>query len=795
MGLPLAFLDSSPAARWRSGTTLAGDGEQVRAAAVTVTLVSALLIGCLAVYVARHGRVAGGAPLAVVLTAGALGYSAYAMELASTGMARQTWGDLKYITVVVVTLAFLAFNLSYTGHSRWLNRRRLALLGLPAGLVLVLLAAPATHGWVRHYSHEQLHAAFGAAGLGPAGVVFACYSAALVAVSVAVTVVTLARISRLYHRQVAALAAAVALPWVFNLLFTFGIWPFARFDATAEAFLLAGAVLVWGVFRFRLADLAPLAIATVVSQMPEAVIVLDSYGRVVDLNPASEAMLSASRANAVGFPLNDLLGWPSEPSSLPPRAEISVTGELGARDYEVTVTPLAAHPGEPPAGHLVVLRDITERKAAQAHLERFAHHDPLTGLPNRVLFDDRFELALSASRRRLQPLVVLYLDLDGFKRVNDTFGHEAGDGVLRECALRLLGALRAEDTVSRTGGDEFVVLLAHGPGTEGALGAASKVLACLTAPFAVAGTTVALTASIGVAMWPDHGSDQRALLRAADEAMYQGKRRGGNQVVVASSTCPGQAEIVLRDQEIRRALGMHQLRAFFQPVVTFDGDPAFMEAELRWRHPHDGLLAPVEFETVANSAGLRRPLRRLLIAEACQNTDVWARELARPVAVSVRLERRDLTDGTLMDDVGAALTPSVALGHRFIVEFVDGQTQAERDALLPGLQALKDNDVELSLDDFGACPTSPERLLHLPLHQVKLSSRLVGEAASDPRARRVLADVIDLARDLELSVVGRGSEGTDRYRVLRDLGCDLVQLGPDESPLSSSAALAWLRSA
>ena len=149
----------------------------------------------------------------------------------------------------------------------------------------------------------------------------------------------------------------------------------------------------------------------------------------------------------------------------------------------MTVTPLSAHPGRLPAGHLVVLRDITERKAAQAQLERSAHHDPLTGLPNRILFDDRFELAFSAARRHLQPLAVLYLDLDGFKRVNDTLGHDAGDSVLRESARRLTGALRAEDTVSRTGGDEFVVLLAHGQGTEGALGAASKVLACLTAPF------------------------------------------------------------------------------------------------------------------------------------------------------------------------------------------------------------------------------------------------------------------------------------------------------------------------
>lgn len=767
----------------------------MRTVAVGITLSSAVLVACLAVYVGRHRRVAGGLPLTVVLAAGAIGYGAYAMELWSTGPARQAWGDVKYLGVVVVPPAFLAFNLAYTGRSRWLTRRLFAGLGVVPALVLVLLAVPATHRWVRHYPPGQLYATFGSARLGPIGDVFVGYSAVLVLIAAGVTIFTLTRISRLYRRQVTILGAALAVPWMLNLLFDFSVGPFARFDPTAEAFLLAGAILVWGVFRFRLADLAPLAMATVVEQMPEAVIVLDAYGRIVDLNPAGQALLSKSKAAAVGRPLTDLMRWPGHSfSPTKMTAEIVVTHGASARHYEATVSPLSAGP-QPGGGHLVVLRDITERKAVHAHLERMAHHDLLTGLPNRILFDDRFQLALAAARRRHEPLAVAYLDLDGFKRINDIFGHDVGDRVLQECAQRLEGTLRGDDTVSRMGGDEFVVLLRQVDGVGGAVAAATKLLESLARPLTVPGERMLLTASIGVALWPDHGIDQRALLLAADAAMYLGKRGGGNQVMVAAGPGDGNAGQPTLGDELRHSIELHELHAFFQPVVTLAGDPVIMDAELRWQHPRHGLLAPADFQTAADHAGLQPPLRRLMLSEACRNTIDWDRRLGRHLAVSVRLTRRDLADSALIDEVRRVLAKDALDAQRLIVKFVDGQSRTERDALLPGLHGLKACRIRLALEDFGDGTTPSTRLLHLPLDQVNLDSRLVDEAAATPRARRVLGGLIDVAHDLDLLVMGRALEGTEQFRVLRDLSCDLILRRPDQEPLSPTAAIAWLRSA
>ncbi len=765
----------------------------MKTAAVAVTLVSSVLIVVLAVYVARHRRVAGGLPLTVVLAAGAFGYWAYAMELWTTGPARQTWGDIKYIGVVIVPPAFLAFNLAYTGRGRWLTRRLLTVLAVVPIAVLTLVSLPGTHDWVRQYEPGQLQATFGSARLGPVGNVFVIYSAAMVAAAAGLTIFTLARISRLYRRQVTVLVIALAIPWVFNVLFTFNIDPFARFDPTAEAFLLAGVVLVWGVFRFRLVDLAPLAMAAVVAQMPEAVIVLDAYQRVVDINPAGQALVSSTKADAVGTVVTDLLRWPGGLSTLmETTAEVIVTNGPVDRDYEAAVSPLSTGPGRPAGGHLVVVRDITERKAAQAHLERMAHHDLLTGLPNRILFDDRFELALSAARRRLQPLAVAYLDLDGFKPINDTFGHDVGDRVLQVCAQRLAGSLRGDDAVSRMGGDEFVVLLREVNGERGVLAAATKLLESLAAPIVLHGVRASLTASIGVALWPEHGLDQRSLLRAADEAMYLAKRRGGNQVVVATATGRDQSGQLALGEELRHGLEQRELHPFFQPVVTLAGDTAMMEAELRWHHPRRGLLGPADFQTAAAQAGLRRPLRRLMLSEAANNAGEWDRRLGRHVAVSVRLGRWDLTDAVLLDEV-EELAAGAVEGQRLVVEFADGQNRVEHETILPGLQALKERGIRLSLDDFGAGPTPTERLLEMPLDQVKLDGPLIDKAVRESRARRVLGTVIGLAHDLDLSVVGKGSEGTDQFRVLRDLGCDLIL--PRRVPLSSTAAAAWLTSA
>ena len=413
-----------------------------------------------------------------------------------------------------------------------------------------------------------------------------------------------------------------------------------------------------------------------------------------------------------------------------------------------------------------------------------AHHDLLTGLPNRMLFDDRFEVALATARRHLEPLAVAYLDLDGFKRINDASGHDVGDSVLLSCALRLAAAVRGDDTVSRRGGDEFVILLAQVEGAQGAMTAATKLLEAVTADDPAHPLPVALAASVGVALWPDHGSDQRTLLRAADEAMYHAKRHGGNRVVMATVTDFSALDDFELADELRLGLARHQLHAFYQPVVTPAGDAAIMQAELCWQHPRHGLLPTTRFQASATQSGLRRPLRRLMLSEACHNTAAWERRLGRQVPVSVRLGRQDFADAALVAEVDAVLAADAVDARQLVVEFSDGKSPAERDALLPALDALKERDVRLTLAGFGSGPTPMRRLLDMPLDHVKLDLDLIVDAVGHLRARRLLASAIDLAHQLDLSVVGQSVEGSDHDRILSDLGCDLILRRTGQAALS-----------
>ena len=509
----------------------------LRPLAVGITLLSAMSITALALYVLGQRKAPARIALAVVLGAAAVGFSAYAVELSTSGRARQVWGDLKYLGVLVLPPAFLVFNLQYTGRLRRASLRILIGFGIVPATVGALLADPDTHDLVRVYYPGALRAPIAAAHLGTIGAILVVYSGLLVAVGTALTIATLLRISDAYRRKSLLLISALALPWLINLLYDFNIGPFATFDPTAEIFAACGAILVWGVFRFRLVDLVPLARAAVVERLSEAVVVLDPAGRVIDLNPSAADLAGVRRSAAIGRPFTDLVAIPPELLSTRSQrsGELSIGDPPAQRHFEVTVSSLPATGGEE-SGKLLVLADITARKAAEQHLRDLAQRDPLTGLSNRRVLDERLAQAISAGARHGTGLAVLYLDLDGFKAVNDRFGHETGDRVLREAAERLVTCVRAEDTIARIGGDEFAVLLAGVDGRAGVEAAAAKVLDAFTRPLTaapdardVAGPpnpvgSVEVKVSIGTALWPDDGADGAGLLQRADAAMYRAKR-------------------------------------------------------------------------------------------------------------------------------------------------------------------------------------------------------------------------------------------------------------------------------
>ena len=434
---------------------------------VVVLVVSGVADIAAAVTVWRwRGRV-GRASLCAVLLAAAVWCVAYAGELVASGDSRVLWGALKFIGTTLLPPAWLIFALQYTGRLTRPRRRLLAALAVEPALVLLLLAYSPTRSLIRSYPAEQLQAALPTVHLGAAYWVHFVYTSALVLAASAILLLTVMRMSRLYWRQSIVLGVAICLPLAANVMSSLDVAPFARFNATPIAVSVAAWTLVLGVLRYRLLDLRPVARALVVETMRDAVVVADASGHVVDVNPAAQRLLGMPAAALIGCPADTLFAdheTPGGHGQMPPHDRLREARDR-AGDLELVVTPLLDQRGAT-AGRVLVFRDVTERKALERNLRRLAYTDALTGLPNRTLFHDRLKQGLAIASRRDSPLAVFFLDLDRFKVINDSLGHDVGDRMLISVAQRLGACLRDEDTLARLGGDEFAVLLPEVSGRE-----------------------------------------------------------------------------------------------------------------------------------------------------------------------------------------------------------------------------------------------------------------------------------------------------------------------------------------
>ena len=484
-------------------------------------------------YVVRRTEAVGRAGLAAVFFAAAGWGLAYGIELGAVGSAREPWGALKYIGIVVLPPAWLVFALQYTGRERRVTPRLLAALSIEPIAMLTVLAVPAWRELIRSYPPGSTSALVQIE-LGPLFYLLLAYSTVLTAIATGVLLLTLVRISAAYRRQSAILLSAIGLVWVTNLLATVGVGVFQEVDWTPVALAVAGLMLVLGVFRFSLLDLVPVARTTLVETMPDPVLVLDAHRRVIDHNPAALRALGASRTTLQGARLAELIGaeLTTPEHDRPTRHELTLEGDDPSTTFEVTMSVLGDGRSDAP-GHLVVLRDITERKAVERRLDQLAHFDSATGLPNRTLFYERFEQTLAQTRRRGGTLAVLFLDLDRFKEINDRLGHAVGDEVLVAVASRLRPVVRSGDTLARFGGDEFSILVPDIDPARGHRAVAKKILAVVAEPMHIADEVLTISASIGIAVFPGDGNDLSTLLRHADAAMYAAKERGGNQFYAA----------------------------------------------------------------------------------------------------------------------------------------------------------------------------------------------------------------------------------------------------------------------
>jgi diguanylate cyclase (GGDEF)-like protein/PAS domain S-box-containing protein len=552
---------------------------------------------------------------------------------------------------------------------------------------------------------------------------------------------------------------------------------------------------VWGVFRYRLLDLVPVARSLMFDRLGDPVLVLDAYGRVVDANPAAEQALGAGAG--IGRPARDLLREKEVEllDATPSGAEIRLTKPDDAREFEVIASTLRDDRGRD-VGQLVHLRDISARKQAERRLRWLADYDQLTRLPNRRLLTDLLDQAISRARRGRGRCALLLVDLDRFKLVNDSFGHAVGDQVLARVGHRLRAGRRTEDTAARLGGDEFAVLLPDVQEPEDATRVAHRVLDLLAEPMHLGSRELIVTASVGVAVWPDDAGGAQELFSRADAAMYRAKEHGRNRAEPAVSEADGTAAERLRlGVELRHALRRDELRVVFQPLVDLgDRSVTGMEALVRWQHPRLGLLPPASFLHVAEEAGLSADLDRWVLGQACRHGSRWA-AAGHEVSVAVNVSADRFADAplTLSADVAAALEETMLPPKMLMLEINERTIIDDPEPVARELGDLRDLGVGVALDDFGAGHTSLTHLRQLPIDMLKIDHGLVrGITSDDSDDGRILTAVTTLAHILGMTVTAEGVERPEQVAALRRTGCNAAQGFLFSAPLAPEAAEALL---
>ena len=449
------------------------------------------------------------------------------------------------------------------------------------------------------------------------------------------------------------------------------------------------------------------------------------------------------------------------------------------------------------AGSLKVAN--AQLQTVNEELQRRAFTDSLTGLPNRLLFEDRLMHALQrieraedrVSERKAEKIAVLIVDLDGFKTVNDSLGHAAGDAVLNEAARRLRIVARDCDTVARIGGDEFVLLMEDVSTAADCLTLARRLVEALARPFDVADRRVEISGSVGIVSYPDLG-DREKLIANADAAMHAAKRAGGNTYALFESHMDaGALEKMSLQNDLRRAIERGQLQLYYQPKIDGRlGQIRGVEALLRWNHPERGLVSPGIFIPIAERFGLINSIGNWVIDEACRQMQAWADDGLR-MRMAINVSVHQLREGDLVERIGAALDRHRIEPSQLLCEITESVAMEDIKATQRAFEGLARIGVFLSIDDFGTGYSSLSYLRQLPARQLKIDRSFVSDVETSNDARAIVSAVIHLAHDLGLRVVAEGVETSGQCDILVGLGCDELQGFFFARPMTAETLLAW----
>jgi diguanylate cyclase (GGDEF)-like protein/PAS domain S-box-containing protein len=528
--------------------------------------------------------------------------------------------------------------------------------------------------------------------------------------------------------------------------------------------------------------------ARVIDRSSEGILITDAAGNIVEVNAAFEKITGYLRSEAIGRNPKFLSSGRQSPAFYAAMWQALTVqhfwqGEIWNRRrsgelYPEWLSISAIHDDAGTLTHYVAsFTDITEQKANEARMRHMAQHDFLTGLPNRFLLDDRFRQVAASAERNGSRFALLFIDLDRFKNVNDTLGHSAGDRLLRDVAGRLLSVVRTTDTISRQGGDEFIVLLSEVDTPDDAALVARKLMQLLAEPFTLGEHQITVTPSIGIAVSPEDGNDLDSLLKHADRAMYDAKQQGRNNYQFFRREMNARSlELLLMESDLRQALRKQEFELHYQPQIALgSGEVVSYEALLRWRHPDRGLVAPGDFIPMAEETGLIVPIGEWVIGQACRQIAAWRGAGQPELRVAVNLSAAQFRQKDLHVQIANALVASGLPAEALELEVTESILMSDAESTATTLNALNAMGMRLAIDDFGTGYSSLAYLKRFPVDTLKVDRSFVRNIDGDDEDAAICAAIIGLAQNLKLEVVAEGVETQAQYEWLVRTGCHYVQ--------------------
>ena len=538
--------------------------------------------------------------------------------------------------------------------------------------------------------------------------------------------------------------------------------------------------------RLRIADAHNRA---VLAAIPDTFFRMSKDGYYLDYEPGHQ---ESGASPCVGRHLRDVLPADIAERLMEEMQLTLSTQQVRAVDYQLEHAHSARHfearlVSTGPDEVLGLVRDISERKRTEEQIRRLAYCDSLTGIPNRQAFLETLESELAHSRKANKKFAVLFMDLDSFKRINDTLGHNVGDHLLKVVSERLRETIRPSDLVSRTelngnnlarlGGDEFTILIPDLERVENALNVAHRVKEAMRRPFLIEANEIFVTASIGISLYPEDGEDCNSLLKYADTAMYHAKNCGKNNAKLYSSSLTMQImSHVKLEVGLRKALQNDELYLLYQPQIDVASSRIVgVEALVRWRHPERGIVSPTEFIPLAEETGLIVPIGEWVLRTACQQATAWQLNDKQPIRIAVNLSAKQFKDENLTQIVLSALHDTGLPAHLLELELTEGTLMDDARATMVTLEQLRGIGVYLSIDDFGTGYSSMNYLKRFDVRALKIDKSFISGLPQDSENAAITRAIIAMAHGLKMAVVAEGVETDEQLVLLEQYGCDMVQ--------------------